>query len=674
MVLGGPGVGKSTFLRKVGLEALKGKDGNFAHECTPIFLELKRVTKVPIDVKTLIVHELEICGSADPEQKAMKALESGEFLILFDGLDEVPTVIVNDVTHEIADFVDQYRQNRFIASSRISAYKGGFTQFAEVEMTDFDDSQVKAYINNWFASTSNGGQQSDGEMEAANLCWLALNASEHKATKALARNPLLLAFLCMVYKGEQNFPQNRTDLYREALNIFLKKWPAEKHIRRDSSISQSLNVLTIKEVLFEIAAENFKADRVLFRGDELVNQIREFCQKSTDTAPSFDASKTLDTILIDSGLFVERVNGLYSFFHLTYQEYLAASHFVSTQSIQRLVTEHLYDERWREVFLFAAELMPEADSLLLEIETEATKSINTDGLKTLFRWAKRITNTSDNLYGGVAKRAFAIRQYFTLHLLNRVYEIVRNLLNPRDDVNLYSDFCDDLDFYRNLMYSYRYYDDLYVDFNQLPNPDLYFKGRIDEELLDVEDVLDENFCHYLSQNFYRDDLHLFLKLYDDLSIDLYPDPDFNFYQDLYQYTDTGFYSFISPEFGDRFDGELRKRITLVQLIEEAKIFRKVDLQQLIQRFNEQRQFIIAAREGSAAEPPKDSIHDTWVSVLGITDNMLAMPREEKVNYVRYFRAMVLIFECKKAAGRVSPEVWQKIENRLLAWDVEEVED
>ena len=32
MVLGGPGVGKSTFLRKVGLEALKGEDGNFEHQ------------------------------------------------------------------------------------------------------------------------------------------------------------------------------------------------------------------------------------------------------------------------------------------------------------------------------------------------------------------------------------------------------------------------------------------------------------------------------------------------------------------------------------------------------------------------------------------------------------------------------------------------------------------
>ncbi|MGC1524435.1 MAG: hypothetical protein WA783_00155 [Phormidesmis sp.] len=36
MVLEGPGIGKSTFLRKIGLEALK-KEGAISHECIPVF-------------------------------------------------------------------------------------------------------------------------------------------------------------------------------------------------------------------------------------------------------------------------------------------------------------------------------------------------------------------------------------------------------------------------------------------------------------------------------------------------------------------------------------------------------------------------------------------------------------------------------------------------------------
>jgi predicted NACHT family NTPase len=58
MLLGGPGVGKSTFLRKVGLEALKGRTENFKHECIPVFLELKRFTEDQIDIKALISNDV----------------------------------------------------------------------------------------------------------------------------------------------------------------------------------------------------------------------------------------------------------------------------------------------------------------------------------------------------------------------------------------------------------------------------------------------------------------------------------------------------------------------------------------------------------------------------------------------------------------------------------------
>ena len=60
MVLGGPGIGKSTFLRKVGFESLKKKKGNFAHECTPVFLELKNYTEAPIDIEALIIDEFKL--------------------------------------------------------------------------------------------------------------------------------------------------------------------------------------------------------------------------------------------------------------------------------------------------------------------------------------------------------------------------------------------------------------------------------------------------------------------------------------------------------------------------------------------------------------------------------------------------------------------------------------
>ena len=76
MVLGGPGVGKSTFLRKIGLEALKEKDGNFEHECIPVFLELKRFAEDQINVESWITAEFKVCGYPYPEQITKSKLES----------------------------------------------------------------------------------------------------------------------------------------------------------------------------------------------------------------------------------------------------------------------------------------------------------------------------------------------------------------------------------------------------------------------------------------------------------------------------------------------------------------------------------------------------------------------------------------------------------------------
>ena len=619
MLLGGPGVGKSTFLRKVGLEALKGKNGNFEHKCIPVFLELKRFTEAQIDIETLIAREFEICSYPHPELMTDAALKSGKLLILFDGLDEVPTSNVDNVIRKIADFVDLYSQNRFIASCRIAAYKGGFTRFTEVEMADFDDPQIQTYIKNWFDSTPDPNlHQLDESMQTADRCWTMLNASEHSATKELAQNPLLLTLLCMVYDNSQNFQRNRASLYEDALNIFLREWLAEKRVRRDDSVSQYLDIADEKRMLSEIAAKNFETNRLFFNKDELITQIRKFGEGNANTPQTFNAPKILDTILIDQGLFVERVRDSYSFSHLTFQEYLTANYIVrDTRSIKGLTKKHLHNKQWREVFLLTSGLMHEADDLLKAMEVKAAKVIDTPGLKALFRWAKRITDTTDNQYSGLTKRAFVLDQYFSLWWSNTIEEEVKNHVKY------------DLYFYRYLNL------DLHQNVYLIPNFGLH--------------------------------LGLYLNLYQDLHQ--------NFHQDLYQdqvyrYVDLYFYRLLSAANKDQFDEELRERITLVKRMEQMKIFKGVDLQRMVRRFNEQRKFIRTAGRGESIEPPVESIHDTWLSVLGITSDMLAISHEEMRNYFQYFRVVELIVACKEAAGRVSPDVWQRIEDRFLTVDAE----
>ena len=202
MVLGGPGIGKSTFLRKIGLEALK-KDGALKKECIPVFLELKKFREETINIQQKFVEEFEVCRFPAAEAFVTSALEQGKLLVLFDGLDEVPSKNLNQVIEKIEDFVDMHsqnaagteKQNSFVASCRIAAYRSSFRRFTDVTISEFDDEQIQQFIDRWF------GSDEDQDLGTAKKYFNLLNQDDYKATKELAQTPLLLDFYAWCMTG-----------------------------------------------------------------------------------------------------------------------------------------------------------------------------------------------------------------------------------------------------------------------------------------------------------------------------------------------------------------------------------------------------------------------------------------------------------------------------------------
>jgi energy-coupling factor transporter ATP-binding protein EcfA2 len=402
MVLGSPGMGKSTFLKKMGLEALNTKNRKLKHKCIPVFLELKNFTSTKLNFVDIIAEEFKICGFPEVEKFVPKALEQGKLLILLDGLDEAPTSQINEVITKIQDFVDKYKNNRFIASCRIAAYQSTFRRFTDVAMSEFDDAQIQQFINNWFQSDE------DKHSGTAQNCWKVLQNPEYAAAKELAQTPLLLTLLCLVYNDSQSFPKNRATLYDEALDVLLKKWASEKRIQRDP-IHQDLNPSLEEAMLAEIAYTGFKNDRLFFSEREVVEKIKTFLEENLNAPTHLDGKQILKAIEVQQGILVERAKDAYSFSHLTFQEYLTAKYIDDNRLIPELVTKHLTEHRWREVFLLVAGLMRSGvDELLLLMEKESQKFINTPKLQEWLRWADTSTDSSDGNIKPVGKRAIAI--------------------------------------------------------------------------------------------------------------------------------------------------------------------------------------------------------------------------------------------------------------------------
>ena len=162
-VLGNPGAGKSTFLRRVGLEALKGKKGIYKHECLPVMIELKKFNNNQVDLIAAITEELSNFNFPEKKSFTTEFLEQGKLLLLFDGLDEVADIKVYEVQKAIEEIVTRYgkkditkgnKANRFILSCRTAANinLSSMINFTNVELADFDDKQIENFIKNWFKS------------------------------------------------------------------------------------------------------------------------------------------------------------------------------------------------------------------------------------------------------------------------------------------------------------------------------------------------------------------------------------------------------------------------------------------------------------------------------------------------------------------------------------------
>jgi predicted NACHT family NTPase len=357
IVLGKPGAGKTTLLKYLAFQTL---DGKTRKKRIPIFVSLKDFSDSSTSLIDFIVDQFDICQFPDAKPFILKILEKGKCQILLDGLDEVSKKKENSIIKQLLDFSDKFDKNQFIISCRIAAYNHWFHKFTDVEIADFSNEQIKTFINNWFGE----------ETDVAELCWKKLN--QNSQIKELASIPLLLTLLCLAFDETMDFPQNRAELYKEALDALLKKWDSTRRITREE-IYKHLS-LRRKEALFsKIAAETFENGEYFLLQRVLEKKIFEFIQhlpEAKDETLEPDSEYILQAIEAQHGIFIQRAKGIYSFSHLTFQEYFTGKYIVDNATegtLERLIENHLFDDKWREVFLLTSGMLYKADEFLLLI-------------------------------------------------------------------------------------------------------------------------------------------------------------------------------------------------------------------------------------------------------------------------------------------------------------------
>ena len=410
MVLGKPGSGKTTFLKYLTIQCNEGK---FQGHLVPIFLTLKDFAEAE-SCPSLLEYITDFCATCSVNQAQVKQLlQQGRLMLLLDGLDEVTAVDNSRVIKQIRDFSEQFHINQCVLTCRTAAQEYIFEKFTEVEVADFDDQQITIFTDKWFKYQN---------LDKADRFRQKLN--KNQPIKELATNPLLLTLLCLVLEERTDFPSNLSELYKEGLDVLLKKWDAERNIER-AQVYQQLSLQHKKDLLSKIALVNFEQGHYFFKQKELEEQIAdyfsnlpEFITEQQELQLSSEA--VIKSIEVQHGLLVERVRGYYSFSHLTFQEYFTAREIVvnaSSQTFKKLVSQ-ITEPRWREVFLLAIGMLRNADELLQLMQQQIDELISSDEkLQQVLSWCKQKSLSVEVPYKPVAIRAF----YFALAAVPALY-------------------------------------------------------------------------------------------------------------------------------------------------------------------------------------------------------------------------------------------------------------
>ena len=418
MLLGKPGAGKTTFLQYLALQCIREK---FKADCIPVLISLRAFVVQGKECQdfSLLGYLERFWRNYDLSLEQIKTLlQQGKVLILLDGLDEIPQEYERQIVGQIQQFSQLYYQNSLIITCRLAGQQYRFNGFTYVELADFNPAQVEIFAQRWFVATA--GDARTGDTKARQFLEQLQNKN-NQAIRELVSTPILLNLICSVFQERLSFPDKRARLYREGLDILLVRWDRSRGIEREQAYHNLALADKIK-LLSHIAAVNFQQGNYFLETDRLLQTIADYLEASLDSDSDpetlrLDSKAILRAIEVQHGLLVERARGIYSFSHLTFQEYLTARKIVSTansdelnDSLRHLAT-HLTNPQWREVILLTASMLPNADYLMQQLKLQVDAILKEDSkLQEFLQFIEAKEKALSLPYKPAAVRAF----YFSL--------------------------------------------------------------------------------------------------------------------------------------------------------------------------------------------------------------------------------------------------------------------
>jgi len=381
-VVGDPGSGKTTFVNHVAHRvcrmllneesAAAGAPPGLADRPFPARIELqllwqhiesaRRQGKGPttLQAPAWLAHYLaaECAGKeVDLSEEFFRArLKRGPALLLLDGLDEVPSAQSRaQLVMLIREATQAYERCRFVVTTRPAAYveDAVLPGFVEARINELEKEAIEAFLRRW-CEWLLAGVPDEIQPYFEQLREAVGGTTE---IRRMARNPVMLTALAVVHRQQKRLPEQRADLYESIVD-----WLAKARKMKTGRIPPE-RCITLLQTLALAMQDHAQGRQRQVTRDWAARAVAPAFREIPGEERVERAGRFLREEELDSGIVVGRGERHIQFWHLTFQEYLAARALAGRDDRRRefLSGTQLFASEWRQVALLLAGILYRQD-------------------------------------------------------------------------------------------------------------------------------------------------------------------------------------------------------------------------------------------------------------------------------------------------------------------------
>lgn len=388
VVMGDPGSGKTTFLRFLARKQVVGTS-----KPLPFYLRLAEVyefamsSNLPIDPRVLIkfcVHLSEIENLHMTEFGLERRAQAGKCIWLLDSLDELPSTEARErIVFAVERASQRWDKCKFVLTSRPLPIRARAIPvgFDVVGIDYWTQEDIKSFLKAWTALLYVNATEEKRRSYWGNLLSTILERSD---LRSLARNAVMVTSMAVVHYNQKRLPEGRADLIEALIYWLIRAKSRDSH-------SPYATPKFIEDRYRELALAMFESEEGRRRRVGRLwaaEKIARHFNGDVEAALEFLAREETET-----GVLVRRGEGDLEFWHLSFQEYLAAKEIAGkTDDIDKgwwaRIQSHLDEPEWREVLAFVPACLSRLGSERVDLFFERLGDSCTD--RDLSTKAKRV--------------------------------------------------------------------------------------------------------------------------------------------------------------------------------------------------------------------------------------------------------------------------------------------